>query len=91
VIVLCARCGAPLGESRRCDNCDDPRCYACDGAPVGVRDRRPEGGRVELACTRHAEPLTHFEAVVSTAAGLGGAEKAENIRAALEALTARPS
>jgi hypothetical protein len=37
------------------------------------------------------EPLTHFEAVVSTAAGLGGAEKAENIRAALEALTTRPS
>jgi hypothetical protein len=31
------------------------RCYACDGIAVGVRDRRPEGGAAEPACTRHAE------------------------------------
>lgn len=30
-------------------------CYACEAPAVGVRDRRPEGGKVELACTRHAE------------------------------------
>ena len=32
------------------------RCYACDGAAVGIRDRRPEGGDVEKACARHADP-----------------------------------
>jgi hypothetical protein len=31
-------------------------CYACDGRAVGLRDRRPEGGRMEKACARHAEP-----------------------------------
>lgn len=32
------------------------RCYACDDTACGVRDRRPEGGEVEGACTRHADP-----------------------------------
>lgn len=33
------------------------KCYACDSkAAVGVRDRRPEGGAVEAACARHADP-----------------------------------
>lgn len=32
------------------------RCYACDATACGVRDRRPEGGVVEAACARHADP-----------------------------------
>ena len=32
------------------------RCYACDDKACGVRDRRPEGGVVEAACKRHADP-----------------------------------
>jgi len=32
------------------------RCYACDANAVGIRDRRPEGGDVEAACARHADP-----------------------------------
>ena len=32
------------------------RCYACDGKACGVRDRRPEGGLIEAACKRHADP-----------------------------------
>ena len=33
------------------------RCYACDSTKiVGIRDRRPEGGKVELGCSRHADP-----------------------------------
>lgn len=32
------------------------RCYACDGDACGVRDRRPEGGLIEAACRRHADP-----------------------------------
>ena len=32
------------------------RCYACDAPACGVRDRRPEGGMVEAACKRHADP-----------------------------------
>ena len=32
------------------------RCYACDSQACGVRDRRPEGGIVEAACKRHADP-----------------------------------
>lgn len=32
------------------------RCYACDAQASGVRDRRPEGGIVEAACARHADP-----------------------------------
>lgn len=31
-------------------------CCACDARAVGFRDRRAEGGNVELACERHAEP-----------------------------------
>ena len=31
-------------------------CYACSGKAVGVRDRRPEGGSLESACARHADP-----------------------------------
>jgi hypothetical protein len=31
-------------------------CYACDDTAVGVRDRRPEGGMIEAACRRHADP-----------------------------------
>jgi len=33
------------------------KCYACDsGEAVGVRDRRQEGGMIEAACSRHADP-----------------------------------
>ncbi len=33
------------------------QCYACDSREaVGVRDRRPEGGMIEAACPRHADP-----------------------------------
>ena len=32
------------------------RCYACDGEAIGIRDRRPEGGMIEAACKRHADP-----------------------------------
>lgn len=39
-------------------------CYACDGAVVGVRDRRYMGGRVEFACERHAESNTEAAAAV---------------------------
>lgn len=39
--------GAPFHTSR---------CYACDGETCGVRDRRPEGGLIEAACNRHADP-----------------------------------
>lgn len=31
-------------------------CYACDAKAVGLRDRRPEGGELENACTRHRDP-----------------------------------
>ena len=31
-------------------------CYACDKKSVGLRDRRPEGGMLESACERHADP-----------------------------------
>lgn len=56
----CSRC-----EGDGCSHChgrglvpatSDARCYACDASPVGTRVRRPEGGRVEAACVRHAEP-----------------------------------
>ncbi len=33
------------------------QCYACDCTKVvGFRDRRPEGGDLEVACERHADP-----------------------------------
>jgi hypothetical protein len=33
------------------------QCYACDCTKVvGLRDRRPEGGDLEVACERHADP-----------------------------------
>jgi hypothetical protein len=32
------------------------RCYACDATATGLRDRRPEGGTLESACKRHADP-----------------------------------
>jgi hypothetical protein len=32
------------------------KCYACDAEAIGVRDRRPEGGMIEAACARHADP-----------------------------------
>lgn len=31
-------------------------CYACDAEASGIRDRRPEGGIIEVACARHADP-----------------------------------
>lgn len=31
-------------------------CYACDAGARGFRDRRPEGGALEPACARHADP-----------------------------------
>ena len=32
------------------------QCYACDDEATGLRDRRREGGRIEAACGRHADP-----------------------------------
>jgi hypothetical protein len=32
------------------------KCYACAAKPIGFRDRRPEGGDMEVACKRHADP-----------------------------------
>lgn len=32
------------------------KCYACNEAATGLRDRRSEGGEIEPACGRHAEP-----------------------------------
>lgn len=33
------------------------KCYACDSKEaIGVRDRRLEGGLIESACKRHADP-----------------------------------
>lgn len=33
------------------------KCYACDSERLaGVRDFRLEGGRLEAACRRHADP-----------------------------------
>lgn len=41
------------------------KCYACSAKPVGLRDRRPEGGFLEIACERHADPRIHvYEACV---------------------------
>lgn len=37
------------------------RCYACDAAAAGWRDRRREGGRLERACTRHREPMLFID------------------------------
>jgi hypothetical protein len=31
-------------------------CYACGVKATGLRDRRLEGGHVEAACPRHADP-----------------------------------
>lgn len=39
---------------------DYDTCYACDAHPVGLRDRRPEGGRLEMACGRHADPTVRI-------------------------------
>lgn len=40
-----------------------PVCYACDAVPVGTRDRRPEGGGIEAACARHADPVVALPAM----------------------------
>ncbi|HTQ41883.1 MAG TPA: hypothetical protein VMI75_03930 [Polyangiaceae bacterium] len=41
------------------------RCYACGAAAVGLRDRRPEGGDLEAACRRHADPtIPTYEACI---------------------------
>lgn len=41
------------------------KCYACSAKPVGLRDRRPEGGELEIACTRHADPrILVYEACI---------------------------
>ena len=46
--VACIECAVALTLTR---------CYACDAPAASVRDRRPEGGRLEHACVRHAETL----------------------------------
>lgn len=55
---------APRGSSR--EPFHGGRCYACDAAAVGYRDRDVEGGdRRETACARHADPTIRvFEACV---------------------------
>ncbi len=47
------------------------RCYACDGAACGVRDRRPEGGMLEAACARHADPTIKAFAACMFCSGPG--------------------
>ena len=43
--------------------CFGSQCYACDARSVGVRDQRPEGGMLEQACGRHADPtIPSFDA-----------------------------
>lgn len=40
-------------------------CYACDSKATGLRDRRPEGGLLETACKRHADPtIKTFDACI---------------------------
>lgn len=40
-------------------------CYACDASPVGLRDLRPEGKDLEVACARHADPsIRIFQACI---------------------------
>jgi hypothetical protein len=40
-------------------------CYACGDKAVGFRDRRPEGGVLEPACKRHADPkIKVYEACI---------------------------
>lgn len=66
----CARCGEllPAGHAGtlcpffclskvigRTKESDLDRCYACDARASGTRDRRPEGGKLEQACARHAD------------------------------------
>ncbi len=34
----------------------DRKCYACDSMATGLRDRTTEGGTLEHACSRHADP-----------------------------------
>lgn len=45
--VLVSRCG-PFPRI-------GTRCYGCDAAATGVRDRRDEGGMIEPACARHTD------------------------------------
>lgn len=45
------------------------QCYACDATASGVRDRRPEGGNIEAACARHAEPVFIPQRGTTTARG----------------------
>ena len=41
------------------------RCYACGATATGLRDRRPEGGELETACTRHKDPsIKTYEACI---------------------------
>jgi len=44
-------------------------CYACDAPACGVRDRRPEGGMVEAACARHADPTIRAHAACGYCSG----------------------
>jgi hypothetical protein len=45
------------------------RCYACDSEACGVRDRRPEGGMIEAACKRHADPRVKAYAACTYCSG----------------------
>lgn len=36
--------------------CHGGACYACGKPATGLRDRRPEGKSLEVACPRHADP-----------------------------------
>jgi hypothetical protein len=40
----------------------DGTCYACRKPAVGYRDRKPEGGKLEVACKRHADPTVKVAA-----------------------------
>lgn len=46
----------PNGHARKRLPFSTRKCHACDAEAVGVRDRRSEGGMVEAACARHADP-----------------------------------
>jgi len=55
----------PRKKQKRIPFFGGEKCYACDEVPIGYRDRRPEGGDMEIACERHADPkIRVYEACI---------------------------
>lgn len=68
------------------------KCYACDSEATGLRDRRPEGGRLEgrrleAACPRHADPTVPSLSAYLAAEGLPQ-RRAEELLRSPDSLTA---